>query len=114
MTTHALQWNTVRIEKVTLERRLFMALIVLLVLLFMSYMFCVGKVVFAVVERKAAEQNVRELSASISDLESQYIRLSQSIDTSRAQALGFTEPASVGFADVNGAKLTLNIPSHAF
>ncbi|MBP9748081.1 MAG: hypothetical protein KBD17_00410 [Candidatus Pacebacteria bacterium] len=55
------------------------------------YVIILGTIVFNISERKTAEAKVRALSSEVSDLELEYLALSNSIDLNLSYSMGFKE-----------------------
>jgi hypothetical protein len=59
--------------------------------------------------RASAERQVRDLSAKLSDLETQYLASTQSLTPARAQSLGFVTPTVVTTVYTNAASHSLSL-----
>ena len=55
------------------------------------YVFFLGNMVFNIIERKALEVDTRSLTNEVGDLESQYFSISNKINLSLAESMGFKE-----------------------
>ncbi len=74
-----------------MEKRILHTLFLSLALLAVVYVVLLGAMVFNIVERKTTEVSARALSNQVSDLELQYLSLSNKIDLTLSHSLGFTE-----------------------
>ncbi|MBP6060937.1 MAG: hypothetical protein KA515_02985 [Candidatus Pacebacteria bacterium] len=61
------------------------------ILLAMGYILILGNIVLNIIERRATETAVRNLSSEVSDLELNYLALSNNIDLDLSHNLGFRE-----------------------
>lgn len=86
---HAIIEN--HIQKITL------GLAGLLVVLFGMYMYFVNAAVLAVVERQEIEEQVRDLRATVSELEFAYINSKSAVTLGYAEAQGFVASADTTF-----------------
>ena len=77
--------------------RLFVGVIVL----FGIYSFFIVSTVVAVNERKDIRTDIRNVQASVSDLEISYFNLASQIDVKKAETLGFVNAAVPKFAYTN-------------
>ncbi len=75
------------------DRRIFWVLVALLFAVITAYVYFLGVSVYAVVDRKQAEQRTGVMNAQISQLESQYVSLDKNIDLALARERGFLEIA---------------------
>jgi len=55
------------------------------------YVLLLGNIVFNIIERKTAEASVRALSSEVSDLELEYLSISNNIDLNLSYSMGFKE-----------------------
>jgi ABC-type Na+ efflux pump permease subunit len=79
------------------REKLFWFLSVGVVVLFVLYVYIVSKTILNVVDRKTAEQSIKDVNSSISELESQYISLGQDINLAYAESQGFKEIAKIDY-----------------
>lgn len=91
MTVYKLKLHTNIVNQNNLERKLFYSLTAILILLFASYIYFLGSITFNIVERKALDVDIRNLSSNIGELELEYLSLSNKIDLNLAGTLGFKE-----------------------
>ncbi len=73
------------------DRRIFWALLSFLGIFLAAYIYFLAVSVSAVVLRKSAEQEVSRMTASISELESEYVALDKDIDLALAYERGFAD-----------------------
>lgn len=97
MTINKIKINARTINR-HLDKRMFLVVSSAFCLLLFLYVYFVGSTVFNIVGRKSAENEMRALSSSISDMEIEYISLAKNIDLNMAKTLGFNEPKDVYFA----------------
>jgi hypothetical protein len=83
------------------DRRIFWISVVFFVCSLTLYIYFLGVSVFAVIERKGAQQRSAALTSSIMSLESRYVTMSKKIDLALAHERGFVEVTSPIY--VNGA-----------
>lgn len=74
-----------------IEKRALNILLLSLGALAFVYVLFLGNMVFNIVERKTLESNARVLSNEVGDLELQYLSLSNKIDLTLANSLGFKD-----------------------
>lgn len=85
------------LQKPSQTQALIGGLLFALVAVFLLYGYMVNSTIVNIVERKSAETTYSEVTARISELESQYANLRAEITPQYAQAHGFVEPASQSF-----------------
>ena len=73
------------------DRQILYIFVVFFIFSLSLYVYFLGVSVFAVVERKGAEQRSASLTASIMSLESRYVTMSKRIDLALAHERGFVE-----------------------
>lgn len=73
------------------EKRLFYTFSSIFVISFLGYGVFLASTVFNIIGRKNAENEARALSSHISQLELEYLSLSEKVDMVLAQSLGFNE-----------------------
>lgn len=78
--------NNVEIEKVVLK-----IMLSILAALAFWYVFIIGNMVFDIVQRKALEKEALALSNEVGNLELSYLAISDSIDMTLSQSMGFRE-----------------------
>lgn len=81
------------------DRRIFWISAIFFICSLALYVYFLGISVFAVIERKGAEQRAAKLSASIMSLESRYVSLSGRIDLTLAKERGFQEVDAPTYID---------------
>lgn len=113
MTISSLKMNTRIINNDNLMERFFRALCVTLGLLFLSYLYFLGSITFGIVERRALETQAKDLASEVSNLELQYLALSNKIDMRLAGTLGFAETKSARFVSRVPEAPSLAIRDHA-
>jgi len=74
-----------------LQKKILNILLASLILFALCYVFLLGSMVFNIVERKTLEADARTLSNEVGDLELQYLSVSDKVDLTLAQAMGFQE-----------------------
>jgi hypothetical protein len=98
MTINKIKLNTAVVDNNDLGKKMFLAASGALMITLSLYVFFVGKTIVNIIHRKAAESEVRSLSAQVSNLEIQYISLAKNIDLDMAKTLGFSESKDTYFA----------------
>lgn len=99
MTFKTAQLNlTLETSGFLIARRISLVLCGFVVLLLFFYMYFVGNIVFNIVARKTVETSAHLVSSEIADLEVAYLSLTNTIDMSRATALGFSESKNIYYA----------------
>jgi hypothetical protein len=91
------------------DRRILWIFVAFFIFSLSLYIYFLGVSVFAVIERKGAEQHSASLTANIMSLESRYVTMSKRIDLALAHERGFVEitaPVYVSGAQ-NGESLSL-------
>lgn len=73
------------------DRRIFWIFVVFFVFSLSLYIYFLGVSVFAVIERKGAEQRSASITANVMSLESRYVEMSKKIDLALAHERGFVE-----------------------
>lgn len=81
------------------ERQIFVVILGLFIFGAAVYLYSVGSVLFAIVERRYAERHVAELKSTISQLELSYLNQTKRITEKFAESQGFIEPESLVFQD---------------
>ncbi len=76
------------------DRRIFWIFVAFFVCSLSLYIYFLGISIFAVIERKGAEQRSSVLTANIMSLESKYVMLNKQIDLTLARERGFVEVIS--------------------
>ncbi len=84
------------------DRRIFWIIVAFFVCSLSLYIYFLGVSVFAVIERKGAEQRSASITANIMSLESRYVAMSKKIDLALARERGFVEIVAPVY--VNGAQ----------
>ncbi len=84
------------------DRRIFWIFVAFFIFSLSLYIYFLGVSVFAVIERKGAEQRSASLTANIMSLESRYVTMSKKIDLALAHERGFVEVAAPLY--VNGGQ----------
>lgn len=83
-----------------------------LVMFVMVYIYLINGTVMNVVERNSAELSIADISSDISELESNYLNLENSIDVALANSLGFKEIKSDSvYVSVNSSVASLSFNS---
>lgn len=73
-------------------------LLMMLVLLFVGYSFCIVRAVVAINERKSITSEMRTSQAQVADLEIKYFALVSEIDMNKVAELGFVSSQAPVFA----------------
>lgn len=73
-------------------------LLLVLVLLFGAYSFCIVRAVAAINERKSLYAEIRTHQAKVADLEIKYFAVASEIDTDKIAELGFVDSQAPLFA----------------
>lgn len=81
-----------------LQRRILNFMLLFLGALALCYVLILGNMIFNIVERKALEADARILSNEVGDLELTYLSVSDKVDLTLAQSMGFKE-IKAGFAN---------------
>ena len=79
------------------HQKIFWVLVSTIVVCVVLYMAIVARTIINVVDRKVAEENIKHINSSISELQSEYIALGQEIDLSYAKTNGFHEVANIDY-----------------
>jgi hypothetical protein len=74
-----------------LERQVLNILLWSLGVLAFCYVLFLGNMIFNIIERKALEVSARSIVNEVGDLESQYLFVSNKVDISLAESMGFKE-----------------------
>lgn len=96
MTTKAYAQNI--IEDAHARKQIFRVLAGTLIALSLCYVYFIGSITFNVLARKSLEANLHEVGSHVSELELQYLALSNSIDASLGNSLGFVDAKGTLFA----------------
>ncbi len=99
MTTHTLKRHTTIVINNDLNRRLFYMVLAAFVVVSALYLYFLGNIVFAVLERKTIETKIAVLSQEVNDLEINYLAANNTINLARATELGFSEAKAAVFAN---------------
>lgn len=91
------------------DRRIFWVFAALFAVVLASYVYFLGISVYAVIDRKHAEQETGLMNAKISQLESQYVALDKVIDLALAKAQGFSEVATPQYISQTVPQKTLTL-----
>lgn len=89
------------------RKQMFRILVSTLGVLCMCYVYLIGSITFNVLARKTLEANARVVSGNVSQLELQYIALSNSINTSYGHNLGYVEASGTIFASRDKATVAM-------
>jgi len=81
------------------EQMAIFSLMGIVVSLLFAYAYFINASVLYVVERKTAEKESVVVLSRISDMETEYFRISEGISISLAHSLGFQEAEKISFAD---------------
>lgn len=84
-----------KIEK--LSRGIFWAMLGIVLLLVVSYMYLVNKTIWNVANREKIHNEIVAYSSKLGEIEFEYIKSKGSITLNSARQLGFTEPEQVSF-----------------
>ncbi len=57
----------------------------------LGYVLVLGNIVLNIIERKTAELSIRNLTSEVSDLELEYLTMSNNVDLNMSYAMGFKE-----------------------
>jgi hypothetical protein len=93
------------------ERRVLNILLISLGVLAFCYVLFLGNMIFNIVERRGLETNARTLSNEVGNLESEYFSVSNKIDVSFAESIGFKETKEKQYAvrkSIGSIKLAKN------
>ena len=82
----------------------FFAALAVLASSFLLYVYLLNTTIVQVVQRKTAETNISKTTMHISELESDYLRLSTNITPALAKSMGFIEPKGVTFASRDASR----------
>jgi len=82
----------------TLRKRSFYFLFSGILILSFVYMFFLCNTIYNIIERKNIEDNIRNLSSTVSQMELDYLSLNEGINLSLAKDLGLSEPKNVYFS----------------
>lgn len=89
------------------RRSVFKVLLGVLVFLFFLYMYLIGSITFNVLARKSLEVNISELGNDVSDIELEYIALSNSINAQFGKEIGFIDAKNTIFVSRNEDRVAL-------
>jgi hypothetical protein len=81
----------------TIEKRIFVGLIVSVFAFAGIYVYLVNQTVLHVVERRALEEEIGTLASYVTELELVHLELNNSVTLEQAYALGFTEATGVTY-----------------
>lgn len=90
------------------ESRFFFGALAVFFVVFCLYMYSVSSAVAHVVMRKEVDAQISELSASVSQLESEYIELQHSVSSDIAGMKGFVVADTKIFIDADEGTLVLS------
>ena len=93
------------------ERRILWIFVAFFIFSLSLYIYFLGVSVFAVIERKGAEQRAASLTANIMSLESRYVTMSKRIDLALAHERGFVEITTPVYVSASKKGETLTIRS---
>ncbi|OGZ03759.1 MAG: hypothetical protein A2648_02275 [Candidatus Lloydbacteria bacterium RIFCSPHIGHO2_01_FULL_41_20] len=113
MTERILQFNNEFIGN-NAQKSLFLGLAGSLVLVFVIYSYFIGSIIFAVVERKQLEADIRDYKSFMGTLEVEYLNLASGITLDKAKALGFKEATDQIFISRKGSVKTLSFRGNEF
>jgi hypothetical protein len=85
-------------KNVSLQKTVFKTLVGGICVLSFVYVYMIGSITFNVVARKSLENNMREVGSSVSNLELDYLAVSNGINKGFALSNGFVEAANPIFA----------------
>jgi len=80
-----------------IQQKLFWMLVSCIVVVVAFYFYIVGQTILSVVDRRTADSEITNTNSKISELESQYIALGQSIDSTLATNEGFQNISKIEF-----------------
>ena len=86
-------WKTAILQFEEYDRKIFWGLSTLLLLAVFAYLYFLSISVYAVILRKSAESEAERLSAKVSLLESEYVKLDKRISLDLAHEQGFIDIA---------------------
>jgi hypothetical protein len=89
------------------RKKIFRALISMIVVLSLCYVYFIGSTIFSVLARKSLETNAKELASRVGQLEVKYIQLSGSIDSEYGETIGFIDAGNMIFASRAKDKVAL-------
>lgn len=91
------------------DRRIFWIIVAFFVCSLSLYIYFLGVSVFAVIERKGAEQRSNSLTANIMSLESKYVMLNKRIDLTLAHDKGFVEVIAPLYVRATGGEKSFSL-----
>lgn len=95
------------------DRRIFWIIVAFFVCSLSLYIYFLGTSVFAVIERKGAEQRSNSLTANIMNLESKYVMLNKQIDLTLAHDKGFIEVTAPLYVSATGGEKSFSLRSRS-
>lgn len=96
-----IQSHTRDIEETLLYKRLVFSVLAIIVLCGALYVYAVSSTIYFVIERSAYQKEVQELTATIGNLQVEYLAKTQSISLQRGAALGLSEAREISFVSRN-------------
>ena len=103
MTINKIKINTSVVDSFDLQKKLSLAISGTFLVLLSLYALFSTRMVFNIIERKNAENEMQILSSNISNLGVEYMSLAKDIHLDLAKSLGFNQPKSIYFASRRSA-----------
>lgn len=107
MTTAAfIQSHTRDIEETTLYKRAAFIALGLIGVCVILYAYAVGSTIHFIIERSAYQKEAQQLTATIGNLQVEYLAKAQSINLARGAALGLHEASEISFVSKTAATIS--------
>ena len=100
--------NTAAVQRIPIEKTLFVALSSLCLVLFVLYVYFISASVVHVVMRTEISQEVSQISSEISQLEGKYIEAQHRVSSDIASLQGYQEASEKIFIDKTPSSLVLS------
>lgn len=109
MMTIARTFRDTSITNQTFEKKAFIMLSAIIVLLVVSYAYGIISTISFVLERRSIETETKNIYATLSSKEAQYLSQMDSLTIEKATEMGFVQTKNIGYATVASSRtLTLN------
>jgi hypothetical protein len=95
------------VENSRTQRTIFRALIAVLIVLSLAYVYLIGSITFNVLARKSLDTRVRSLGSHVSELELSYLNQTNGIDKNYALSQGFVDVQQNIFATREGTRVAM-------
>lgn len=96
-----------RIDDINTRKTILRILIATLVLLCLSYVYFIGSITFNILARKSLELSRKEIGNNVSQIELEYIKLSNSINATYGSEVGFVDAQNTIFASRTKERVAL-------